>query len=176
MALIGPAVQARGGRWADLGAGSGTFTEALAHLLGPEGQVIAVERDRQALRQLRGLAGRGGSELGAITVVERDLLEIDALSGVGQERFDGVLFANVLHFFADPLPLLEWAYEHLQENGRVVVVEYGSASPSRWVPYPVSIGALRTLARSVGLGQPMVVAEKRSQFRGMLCCTVLERG
>src|SRR5687767_5117128 len=76
VALIGPAVHERGGRWADLGAGTGTFTEALLHLLGPEGHVIAVERDRQALSELRGLAGRSGSELGAITVVESDLLEL----------------------------------------------------------------------------------------------------
>jgi ubiquinone/menaquinone biosynthesis C-methylase UbiE len=175
VALIGPAVHERGGRWADLGAGSGTFTEALVHLLGPEGHVIAVERDRQALRELRGLAGRSGSELGAITVVDGDLLELDPLPGVAEARFDGILFANVLHFFADPLPLLEWAYRHLEANGRIVVVEYGSASPSRWVPYPVSIGSLRTLARTLGLSEPEVVAEKRSQFRGMLCCAVLER-
>ena len=38
-----------GGTWADIGAGTGAFTLALAYLLGPGGQVIAVDRDRGAL-------------------------------------------------------------------------------------------------------------------------------
>ena len=45
--LIAPAVPA-GGRWADLGAGRGTFTAALARLLGPGGTVYAIERDATA--------------------------------------------------------------------------------------------------------------------------------
>ena len=39
----------RGGTWADLGAGTGAFTLALAELVGPSGEVIAVDRDRGAL-------------------------------------------------------------------------------------------------------------------------------
>ena len=46
--LIRTGVPGRGGVWADLGAGSGVFTRALADLLGPEGQVFAV--DRQPIR------------------------------------------------------------------------------------------------------------------------------
>ena len=33
-----------GGTWADLGAGTGAFTLALAELLGPGGEVIAVDQ------------------------------------------------------------------------------------------------------------------------------------
>jgi SAM-dependent methyltransferase len=176
VALIAPAVGASGARtWADLGAGSGTFTEALAHLLGPEGQVLAVERDPRALAQLRQLARRSAPESAPITALAGDLLELDSLPQVNARRLDGILFANVLHFFADPSPLLMWGYEHLQPNGRIVVVEYGGVSPSRWVPYPVSIRELGALARTVGLSPPSVVAEKRSQFRGMLSCAVLQR-
>ena len=39
--------------WADMGAGSGTFTFALARLLGPEGRVVAVDREPAALESLR---------------------------------------------------------------------------------------------------------------------------
>ncbi len=35
VALLKPGVQEQGGRWADLGAGEGAFTVALAELLGP---------------------------------------------------------------------------------------------------------------------------------------------
>ena len=40
-----------GGTWADVGAGSGAFTLALADLLGPGGRIVAVDRDAAALRE-----------------------------------------------------------------------------------------------------------------------------
>ena len=39
-----------GGTWADIGAGQGAFTLALADLLGPGGRIVAVDRDARALR------------------------------------------------------------------------------------------------------------------------------
>ena len=39
-----------GGTWADIGAGEGAFTLALADLLGPGGRIVAVDRDARALR------------------------------------------------------------------------------------------------------------------------------
>ena len=50
--LIAAAIVPQGGTWADLGAGRGTFTRALARLLGAEGRVVAVERDPAAVRAL----------------------------------------------------------------------------------------------------------------------------
>ena len=48
--------------WADLGAGTGTFTSALAWLLGQGATVLAVDRDPGALGALRaGGRGRGGA-------------------------------------------------------------------------------------------------------------------
>ena len=44
-ALIRSAVTEPGGKWADLGAGTGTFSRALATLLGPAGTVYAVDHD-----------------------------------------------------------------------------------------------------------------------------------
>ena len=54
IALISVAVTREGGRWGDLGAGSGTFSRALAALLGPTGTVYAVDRDAGALGQIAG--------------------------------------------------------------------------------------------------------------------------
>src|SRR6202011_6205939 len=45
--------QGEGGTWADLGAGTGAFTLALADLIGPHGVIHAVDRDRAALAELR---------------------------------------------------------------------------------------------------------------------------
>ncbi len=50
--LLQKGIPRPGGVWADLGAGTGAFTLALAELLGPEGVVYAVDRDGRALREL----------------------------------------------------------------------------------------------------------------------------
>ena len=49
----------RAAEWADFGAGEGTFTLALARLLGPGAHVIAVDHDRAALRELEQACRRG---------------------------------------------------------------------------------------------------------------------
>src|SRR5260370_833403 len=56
--LLRDGVDAKGGRWADLGAGEGAFTMALADLLGPGADITAVDRDAGALRRLTGEMGR----------------------------------------------------------------------------------------------------------------------
>src|SRR5947209_5745601 len=54
VALIEEGVGERGGRWADLGAGEGAFTLALAGLLGPEAHVTAIDKDAGALQSIQG--------------------------------------------------------------------------------------------------------------------------
>jgi ubiquinone/menaquinone biosynthesis C-methylase UbiE len=65
--LLRPLVPQAGETWADIGAGSGVFTRALARLLGSEGVVYAVDRDREAVRRLGSLRvdGAGGPNCGA---------------------------------------------------------------------------------------------------------------
>ncbi len=50
VALLRAAVEP-GGSWADIGAGEGAFTLALADLLGPGGRIVAIDRDRGALER-----------------------------------------------------------------------------------------------------------------------------
>ncbi len=53
--LIRAGVGAAGGTWADLGAGTGNFTWALAELLGAGGTVYAIDRDGKAIDRQRTL-------------------------------------------------------------------------------------------------------------------------
>src|SRR5439155_8052190 len=76
VALIEDGVGERGGRWADLGAGEGAFTFALAELLGPEAQIIAVDKDRRALRALDGWFERGVADF-TRRLELRDLDDVD---------------------------------------------------------------------------------------------------
>src|SRR5919201_5026162 len=62
VALLRGGVPRPGGTWLDLGAGRGTFTRALATLLGPAGRVYAVDRDPGAVAALRAWAARQARE------------------------------------------------------------------------------------------------------------------
>ena len=58
-AASGRAARSAGGTWADIGAGEGAFTLALADLLGPGGRIVAVDRDAGRCARTRTRSRRG---------------------------------------------------------------------------------------------------------------------
>ena len=170
-ALIRAAVTEQGGVWADLGAGSGVFTRALAALLGPGGTVYAVDRNASALRELA-IAGRGGEAGAAIRTIVGDFTEPLELP-----TLDGVVVANALHYvpYSDQPRVLKRVASTLAANAPMVVVEYDRRSANQWVPYPISPSALRSLARDAGLGDPTVLATQPSQYSGRIYSALVRR-
>lgn len=169
-ALIAAAVRASE-TWADLGAGTGTFTRALASLVGAEGRVYAVDRDRASIGALRELASarEGGAE---IVVMQGDFSEDVALPLV-----DGVSLANALHFVdaARQSDVLARLAGSLREDGRIVIVEYENRAASRWVPYPVSFTRLGLLAREAGFAVPVRIGEMPSAYGGTIYASVVRQ-
>ncbi|HTD19791.1 MAG TPA: class I SAM-dependent methyltransferase, partial [Ktedonobacteraceae bacterium] len=49
--LLRKGIAEPGGAWADFGSGTGAFTLALADLLGTEGSIYSVDKDRGALKE-----------------------------------------------------------------------------------------------------------------------------
>jgi len=168
-ALIRPAVPGPGGTWADLGAGGGTFTGALATLLGPGGHVYAVDRDPQAVRALRAWAQEEGRGVAAVTPVLADFAR-PLPPHVVNAVLDGVLAANALHFVdaAAQAAVLARIAAAVRPGGRLVLVEYEGRRPGRWVPFPVSLERFRALAAEVGLAEPTVIGTRPSAFGGSL--------
>ncbi|HEX7243122.1 MAG TPA: class I SAM-dependent methyltransferase [Longimicrobiaceae bacterium] len=170
LALLRAAVPAAEGEaWADLGAGTGTFTRTLAELVGREGRVFAVDADDRALDAVRAWAGgaRGGA---AVEVVHADVtgpLEVPTL--------DGVLMANVLHFVRDAEAALSGIVARLRPGGRLVLIEYEGRRPGPWTPYPVSAARFRDLAAGAGLSPPEVVARRPSAYGGEIYVAVAAR-
>ena len=177
--LIGPAVPDAGGTWADFGAGSGTFTRALATLIGDQGCIYAVDRDAHALATLRAWTAqqraRGKSDAAApgVAVLEADFA--DLTRPLDLPPLDGALVANALHFVREPGPVLARIAAGVRPGGRVVVVEYEDRPPSRWLPYPLPLARLSALAQQARLGAPVVVGTRPSAFGGHLYAAVLLR-
>jgi SAM-dependent methyltransferase len=165
LSLLSAAVPAAAGEaWADLGAGTGVFTRALASIVGPAGHVFAVDEDDRALGAIRAWAAP------TVTVLRADVTQPLALPVL-----DGVVMANVLHFVAGAETVLPRIVKLLRPNGRLVLIEYEGRRPGPWVPYPVSMSRFRQLARASGLAEPRVAATRPSRFGGQIYAAVAER-
>lgn len=152
--------------WADLGAGSGTFSLALSACLGDSGTVHAVDKDPAVLR-IEALPG-GAKIIGH----ERDFGELDDLP-----MLDGVLMANALHFAPDPEGFLSGALSKVKPDGQFVLIEYDREEANPWIPYPVSLARFVRLCASVGLDAPEVVHRRASRYNDSeMYCAVTRRG
>ena len=172
VALIKGAVPKRGGTWADLGAGNGTFTRALAELLGPASRIYAIDRDPAAVTAL----GRwSATHAPHVIPVEADFTRPLDVPGLSESALDGMLLANALHFVRDADTVLARLVTLLRPGGRVVLVEYDQRAASRWVPYPIPAARLPSLAAAAGLSPPVVTATRPSAYAGILYAAATER-
>ncbi|MGV3710301.1 MAG: class I SAM-dependent methyltransferase [Gemmatimonas sp.] len=153
--------------WADLGAGTGTFTRALAAIIGTRGTVEAVERDDAARAQLTRLSGRQAALRAQIVVSSADFTR-----PLPFRDLSGVLLANALHFvpYAQQQAVMRLLATCLAPAGRIVLVEYDRASGNQWVPYPVSFENFVALCRSAGFADPVDAGRIPSAFGGQMFC------
>jgi ubiquinone/menaquinone biosynthesis C-methylase UbiE len=168
VSLIDGAVPRGTGTWADVGAGDGTFTRALAELLGPDARIYAVDRDPRALASLRRWAAQSGTDVIPVKADFAEPLELPAL-------LDGLLVANALHFVRDAEVVLARLATLVRPGGRVVLVEYDRRAASRWVPYPIAADRLPALTAAAGLSTPTITATRPSAFGGMLYVAAADR-
>ena len=150
----------RGGTWADLGAGAGAFTLALAELVGPSGEVIAVDRDRGALHELERALRPGGATVRT--------LGADFTKPVALDSLDGVVMANSLHFVRDKSPVLALVHTMLKPSGRLLLVEYDTDNGNPYVPHPLSFETWRALADASGFTGTRKLASVPSRFLGRI--------
>jgi ubiquinone/menaquinone biosynthesis C-methylase UbiE len=169
VALLEDAITEHGGRWADLGAGEGNFTLALADLLGPGAHITAVDRDAGALKRLAEQMGKRFPDVRVKTDSADFTRQLD-LSGL-----DGIVMANSLHFVRDKAPVLESVRKLLGPGGKLVVVEYGSDRGNPWVPHPFSYERWETMAAQAGFERTRLLRTIPSRHLGSLYSAVSYR-
>jgi ubiquinone/menaquinone biosynthesis C-methylase UbiE len=159
--LLEDAITDRGGRWAELGAGEGNFTLALAELLGPRAHITAVDRDAGALRRLSERMGKR---------VETKVA--DFTRPLDLARLDGIVMANSLHFVRDKAPVLESVRNMLRPGGELIVVEYGTNSGNPWVPHPFTYERWEAMAAQAGFVQTRLLRTIPSRHTGSMYSAV----
>jgi ubiquinone/menaquinone biosynthesis C-methylase UbiE len=156
--LAGGVTQGEGGTWADLGAGNGAFTLALADLIGPHGVIHAIDRDRSALAELQ------SAFVSSVAQAELRPRAADFTRRLDLADLDGVVMANSLHFVEDKTAVLALVRGYLKHGGRLLVVEYDSDRGNDWVPHPLTFETWRELAKDAGFVETRKLATVPSRF------------
>ncbi len=147
-------------RWADLGAGGGAFTLALAELLGGTGEIVAVDRDHAALRDnARAMHARFPDAAARYETADMTRWLPDA-------PLDGVVMANALHFLREREQgaMLDHIRGILRPGGRLLLVEYNAERGNVWVPHPLTYGGWERLAARHGFVGTCLLARRPSRF------------
>jgi ubiquinone/menaquinone biosynthesis C-methylase UbiE len=161
VALIRDGVPEPSGVWADLGAGTGNFSWALAELIGPQATIYAVDRDGKAIKHMHQRLAR--TNPGAAIIP----LQADITQPLDLPRLDGLLMANALHFIRDQLAALALAASYLRPGGRLLLVEYDLHMPLPWTPFPISFARLEALAAGAGFAPPQQIGRRVSPSSGV---------
>ena len=141
-------------RWADFGAGSGLFTNALASLLSPGSKILAIDKN------IKNFEKRKNDHAVIVEIMQHDFTgSIDNLKDL-----DGILMANSLHFIPDKLNFIDKCRNYFKHRSRFLFVEYDTNVSNPWVPYPVSFSSLRDLIRNKGFHSIEKIYEASSRY------------
>ncbi|MBX2897789.1 MAG: methyltransferase domain-containing protein [Cyclobacteriaceae bacterium] len=142
-------------QWADLGAGTGLFTHALANLLPAGSSITAIDRDLHALTAI----GWDKSD------ISLNLLEADYTTVHFNELKHGFLLANSLHYSKDQVAVLRQLKNYLHSEGRLIIIEYDTLIPNAWVPFPLSFKNLAAIAIEAGFGTTDLLQKIDSKYQ-----------
>jgi trans-aconitate methyltransferase len=126
--------------WADLGAGRGLFTRALAPLLPPQSSILAVDKSEIALNSI-------DVNFNGISIQKETA---DFTTFTFKKNYDGILLANSLHYVREAVGFLINLKNNLNTSGRLVLIEYDRSEPNAWVPYPIPFKKLRSMGIQAG--------------------------
>ena len=164
--FIRPCIISGSFTWADLGAGSGVFTLALAELLGPDAYIYAIDQSKKVLE----IPSKPG--IAAILPQKADFTRTIELP-----LLDGILMANALHYVLKKEPFLNRIVKHLKPQGHLLLIEYDRSIPNPWVPYPLTFSGFEKLCAKTNLINPKEINRRPSRYgQGEMYAALAPRG
>src|SRR5436305_2396360 len=158
--LLQKGISEKGGIWADLGSGTGSFTLALADLIGPTGKIYTIDKDHRALKDQE-KAMRTNFPTTTVNYLTADFTQRLDLT-----TLDGIIMANSLHFVRHKDPILQLIRSYLRPGGRLILVEYNADRGNMWVHYLLSYKTWEVLARQNGFTQTQLLSIVPSRYFG----------
>lgn len=108
---------------AEIGAGNGWLSIAIARRVGPDGHVFSTERSLELRDAVREAAAEHGVE--NITVIDAG----DRSTNLAADCCDGVFMRHVYHHLRDVRPIADSIRQALRQNGLLVIIE---CEPHGW--------------------------------------------
>ena len=143
-----------GQQWADLGCGTGLFTNALATLLHAGSTIYAIDKNISSFRKIN------NNENTIINPMQLDFVS----SYLSLNDLDGVLMANSLHYVKHKSSFINKLSAALKATGNIIIVEYDTDKSNPWVPYPANFTTLQQLFKDEGFKQITKLKEHPSVF------------
>lgn len=138
-----------GSRVLDVAAGAGEQTLAAARRVGPDGRVVATDIASNILE----LAAASAREAG-LANVETQVVDGEALHGLGEGGFDAVISRVGLIYFPDQQRALGGMRHVLKPDGAVAAIVYSTAESNPFFSIPVSVIRRRAQLPPPAPGQP----------------------
>ena len=139
-----------GETFADVGAGDGRYSIALASSVGEEGRIYATEVDPDDLKKMEVRVER--EKLANVEVVRGT----QEATGLSEGCCDGILLRRVYHHFQNPAAMQASMRRALKEGGLLLIVDFG---PRRSWSRPEGVPASR---EGHGIDKDLLVSEMES--------------
>lgn len=148
--------------WADLGCGSGIFTEVLAEILPHNSHISAVDY------KIQHLPGEMSNKV-QVTFHHNDFVN----DNLNFTKLDGILMANSFHFVKSKASLIQKLEQYFTDNPKFIMVEYEHTVPNMWEPYPIPFAEMKELFRQLSYRKIEKTGEQHSVYGGsMYACLI----
>ena len=136
-----------GETFADVGAGDGRYSVALARTVGESGRIYATEVDPDDLKKMEDRVSR--EKLGNVEIVRGT----QEATGLSEACCDGILLRRVYHHFQNPAAMQASMRRSLKDGGLLLIVDFG---PKRSWDRPEGVPASR---EGHGIDKDLLVSE-----------------
>lgn len=151
--FIKPAINPNKKVWADIGAGTGLFTQALDQILLKNSEIYAVDKNPHVLYNL------------ILSQSKLHVYEGDFTKRLSLPYLDGIIMANALHCVKGQFVVLKQLVDLLKPDGIFVLIEYETNQPvAPWVPYPVPFQKFINLMEDLPVTIPKQLTRISSAF------------
>jgi len=151
--FLQPAIPNQMGVWADIGAGTGTFTQALDQLLANGSTIYALDTNVQSLNNLN------------LENTDLQVMQQDFNQKMDLPKLDGILMANALHYSPTPLKTLQPIIQFLKPDGLFIFIEYELNIPRPpWIPYPIPFDKFKEIATQLPVSEPLELNRITSSY------------